>query len=62
MGGLSADGTVLWLAGRYHGEVYAISTVDGHLLARIRVGSGPHGVAVWPQPGSFSLGHTSNIR
>jgi YVTN family beta-propeller protein len=62
MGGLSADGTVLWLAGRYHGEVYAISTDDGHLLARIPVGAGPHGVAVWPQPGRFSLGHTSNIR
>lgn len=62
MGGLSADGTVLWLAGRYHGEVYAISTGDGQLLARIPVGSGPHGVAVWPQPGRLSLGHTSNIR
>jgi YVTN family beta-propeller protein len=62
MGGLNADGTVLWLAGRYGGEVYAIRTSDGALLARIRVGSGPHGLVVWPQPGRFSLGHTSNIR
>jgi YVTN family beta-propeller protein len=62
MGGLSADGSVLWLAGRYHGEVYAMSTVDGSLLARIPVGSGPHGLVVWPQPGRRSLGHTSNIR
>jgi YVTN family beta-propeller protein len=23
MGGVSADGTTLWLTGRYHGEVYA---------------------------------------
>jgi hypothetical protein len=29
---------------------------------RIRVGSGLHGVSVWPQPGRASLGHTSNIR
>jgi YVTN family beta-propeller protein len=62
MGGVSADGTVLWLSGRYNSEVYAISTVDGHLLARIRVGSGPHGLVIWPQPGRYSLGHTSNIR
>jgi YVTN family beta-propeller protein len=62
MGGLSADGTVLWLTGRYHDEVYAISTVDGELLARIPVGAGPHGLVVWPQPGRYSLGHTGNIR
>lgn len=62
MGGLNAAGTVLWLSGRYHDEVYAISTADGELLARIPVGSGPHGLAVWPQPGRYSLGHTGNIR
>lgn len=62
MGGLNADGTVLWLSGRNHDEVYAISTVDGELLARIPVGSGPHGLVVWPQPGRYSLGHTGNIR
>ncbi|GHJ48379.1 hypothetical protein Cs7R123_57210 [Catellatospora sp. TT07R-123] len=62
MGGVSADGRTLWLAGRYHGEVYALSTETGKLLARIPVGDGPHGLAVWPQPGRYSLGHTSNIR
>src|SRR6476661_8649317 len=31
MGGLSADGRVLWLTGRYHAEVYAISTRTGRL-------------------------------
>ena len=41
MGGVSADGKVLWLSGRYNAEVYAISTTDGHLLARIPVGRGP---------------------
>jgi len=62
MGGLSADGRVLWLSGRYNGVVYAISTVNGRLLARIKVGSGPHGLCVYPQPGRYSLGHTGVFR
>jgi YVTN family beta-propeller protein len=62
MGGVSADGRVLWLSGRYNAEVYAIDTTDGHLLARIKVGSGPHGLSVFPQPGRYSLGHTGVFR
>jgi DNA-binding beta-propeller fold protein YncE len=62
MGGVSADGRVLWLSGRYGAEVYAISTRNGHLLARIPVGSGPHGLCVYPQPGRYSLGHTGVFR
>jgi YVTN family beta-propeller protein len=62
MGGVSADGKVLWLAGRYHAEVYAIDTTNGHLLARIRVGKEPHGLCVYPQPGRYSLGHTGVFR
>jgi YVTN family beta-propeller protein len=62
MGGVSADGRVLWLSGRYRSEVYAIDTRNGHLLARIPVGSGPHGLSVWPQPGRYSLGHTGILR
>jgi YVTN family beta-propeller protein len=62
MGGVSADGKVLWLTGRYNAEVYAISTANGHLLARIPVGSGPHGLCVYPQPGRYSLGHTGVFR
>jgi DNA-binding beta-propeller fold protein YncE len=62
MGGLSADGRVLWLSGRYHSEVYAIDTADGRLLARIPVGKEPHGLCVWPQPGRYSLGHTGLMR
>ncbi|NUR76598.1 MAG: YncE family protein [Thermoleophilia bacterium] len=62
MGGVSADGKVLWLSGRYSGVVYAIATRTGHLLARIPVGSGPHGLCVWPQPGRYSLGHTGILR
>jgi YVTN family beta-propeller protein len=62
MGGVSADGKVLWLSGRYHAEVYAFDTADGHLLARIPVKRGPHGLCVYPQPGRYSLGHTGNMR
>jgi YVTN family beta-propeller protein len=62
MGGVSADGKVLWLSGRYDAEVYAIDTRTGKQLARIPVGSGPHGLAVYPQPGRYSLGHTGVFR
>jgi DNA-binding beta-propeller fold protein YncE len=62
MGGVSADGRILWLSGRFNSEVYAISTRSGRLLHRIRVGSGPHGLCVWPQPGRYSLGHTGALR
>jgi YVTN family beta-propeller protein len=62
MGGVSADGSTLWLSGRYNAVVYAIDTRTGHLRARIPVGSGPHGLCVWPQPGRYSLGHTGIMR
>ncbi len=62
MGGVSADGRVLWLSGRYNGVVYAISTRTGRLLHRTQVGSGPHGLCVWPQPGRYSIGHTGILR
>jgi DNA-binding beta-propeller fold protein YncE len=62
MGGVSADGKVLWLSGRYNAEVYAFDTTTGKLLARIPVGSGPHGLCVYPQPGRYSLGHTGVFR
>jgi YVTN family beta-propeller protein len=62
MGGVSADGKVLWLSGRYNEEVYAISTASGRLLHRIPVGAGPHGLCVWPQPGRYSIGHTGTMR
>jgi DNA-binding beta-propeller fold protein YncE len=62
MGGISANGRVLWLSGRFDGVVYAISTRTGRLLHRIAVGSGPHGLCVWPQPGRYSIGHTGILR
>jgi YVTN family beta-propeller protein len=62
MGGVSANGKVLWLSGRYDSEVYAINTETGKLIGRIPVGAGPHGLCVYPQPGRYSLGHTGVFR
>ncbi len=62
MGGVSANGRTLWLTGRYDGVVYGIDTRTGKLRHRIKVGSGPHGMAVWPQPGRYSIGHTGILR
>jgi streptogramin lyase len=62
MGGVSADGRLLWLSGRYDREIYAIDTRSGRLVARIPVGAGPHGLCVYPQPGRYSLGHTGVFR
>jgi YVTN family beta-propeller protein len=62
MGGVSANGRILWLSGRSDSAVYAISTGTGRLLHRIPVGHGPHGLCVWPQPGRYSIGHTGILR
>jgi len=62
MGGVSPDGTQFWVSGRYNDVVYVFDTRDGHLLAKIPVGRGPHGLAYFPQPGRYSLGHTGNYR
>ncbi len=61
MGNVSADGKTLWLSGRFDDEVYAIDTASG-AVQKIRVGTEPHGLTVWPQPGRYSLGHTGNLR
>jgi YVTN family beta-propeller protein len=62
MGGVTTDGTQLWLTGRYHRSVYVIDTQTGKLLRTIKVGKGPHGLCLFPQPGRLSLGHTGNFR
>jgi YVTN family beta-propeller protein len=61
MGNVSADGKQLWLSGRYDNVVYDIDTATGAVRI-ISVGREPHGLAVWPQPGRYSLGHTGNMR
>ncbi|MEJ8826057.1 YncE family protein [Variovorax humicola] len=61
MGNVSADGSRLWLSGRYDDVVYSIDTSSGE-VTKIPVGTQPHGLTVWPQPGRYSLGHTGNMR
>jgi len=62
MGNVTADGSQLWLSGRYDSSVYVLDTKNGKTLHTIKVGKGPHGLCVWPQPGRYSLGHTGNTR
>jgi YVTN family beta-propeller protein len=62
MGNLTADGKVLWLSGRFDDVVYAIDTDTGKVIRTVKVGTEPHGLTVWPQPGRYSLGHTGNLR
>jgi DNA-binding beta-propeller fold protein YncE len=61
MGNVSADGKTLWLSGRFDDVVYAFDTTTGQ-VRKINVGQEPHGLAVWPQPGRYSLGHTGIMR
>jgi len=62
MGGISADGTQFWVSGRYNNLVYVFDIVHGKFLRSIKVGREPHGLAIYPQPGRYSLGHTGVFR
>ena len=61
MGNVSADGKTLWVSGRFDSVVYAIDTTTG-AVKTIPVGTEPHGLTIWPQPGRYSLGHTGIFR
>jgi DNA-binding beta-propeller fold protein YncE len=62
MGSVSANGQEFWVSGRYTDVVYVFDIRRGKLTHRIKVGRGPHGLTYFPQPGRYSLGHTSNYR
>jgi YVTN family beta-propeller protein len=62
MGNVSADGTRLWLSGRYNNVLYVFDTGTGKMIKEIPVGDGPHGLALMPLPGRYSLGHTGITR
>ena len=61
MGNVTADGKQLWLSGRYDSTVYVFDTTTG-AVSTIAVGTQPHGLCVWPQPGRYSVGHTGILR
>jgi YVTN family beta-propeller protein len=62
MGGISADGKQFWVSGRYNNVVYVFDIEHGKFLTKIKVGKEPHGLAIYPQPGRYSLGHTGVFR
>jgi YVTN family beta-propeller protein len=59
---VTADGSQIWVSNRYHGSVSVIDANDGGVIKTIPTGAGAHGVAIFPQPGRFSVGHNGVFR
>jgi YVTN family beta-propeller protein len=59
---VSPDGSQLWETNRFGTTVTVVSTANGHIIKQIEVGPDPHGLAYFPQPGRFSLGHNGVYR
>jgi DNA-binding beta-propeller fold protein YncE len=59
---VSPSGRRLWASSRYDAGVLVISTRTGRLVKRIPAGAGAHGLAYFPQPGRFSVGHNGVYR
>jgi YVTN family beta-propeller protein len=59
---VSADGKQLWISNRWDRSVAVLDSATGRVLKRIETGAYPHGLAFWPLPGRFSLGHNGNMR
>ena len=59
---VSPNGTQLWASNRFGNTVSVISTRTGRLIRTIVVGAAPHGLAYFPQPGRYSLGHNGVYR
>jgi YVTN family beta-propeller protein len=59
---VAPDGSQLWTSNRFGDTVSVISTRTGRVIHRIRVGLEPHGLAYFPQPGRYSVGHNGVYR
>jgi YVTN family beta-propeller protein len=59
---VSPSGSQLWASNRFGDTVSVISTKTGRVLHTIVVGREPHGLAYFPQPGRFSVGHNGVYR
>lgn len=59
---VSPDGRQLWATNRFGDTVSVVSTRTGRVIHTIVVGAAPHGLAYFPQPGRFSLGHNGVYR
>jgi YVTN family beta-propeller protein len=59
---VSPDGTQLWVSNRFGTTVEVVDTSTGQVTHTIEVGPDPHGLAYFPQPGHYSLGHNGVFR
>jgi YVTN family beta-propeller protein len=59
---VSPNGKQLWASNRFGNTVSVISTRTGRVIHSIVVGKEPHGLAYFPQPGRFSVGHNGVYR
>jgi YVTN family beta-propeller protein len=59
---VSADGSQLWISNRWDGSVIVVDARTGTEIRSIDTGAYPHGLAYWPLPGRYSLGHNGNMR
>ena len=59
---VSADGTQLWISNRWDASVSVVDSRTGVVIRAIDTGAYPHGLAYWPLPGRYSLGHNGNMR
>jgi DNA-binding beta-propeller fold protein YncE len=59
---VSPSGRSLWASSRYDAGVLVLSTRGGRVVKRIPAGAGAHGLAYFPQPGRFSIGHNGVYR
>jgi YVTN family beta-propeller protein len=59
---VSLDGKELWVTNRFNASVLEIRIANGRVIRTIPVGAGPHGLAFFPQPGRYSIGHNGVYR
>jgi YVTN family beta-propeller protein len=56
------DGSQLWISNRYSGTISVVDASSGAVITTIATRIDPHGLAYWPEPGRYSLGHNGNMR
>jgi YVTN family beta-propeller protein len=59
---ISPDGRRLWVSNRFDRSVFVVDTTSGAVIHVFHLGDSPHGLAYFPQPGRYSLGHNGVYR
>jgi YVTN family beta-propeller protein len=59
---ISPDGNQLWVSNRFTSTISVVDTTTGRIIHTITVSDSPHGLAYFPQPGRYSLGHNGVYR